>query len=140
MYKLRCFLLAASVLVLSACGSGDAQNGDLEVDSSEGSAAFDVEFDESQLPGDFPKELIPQEYSSAAYTQLGGIEGATFENADPVTVSIQSYTERLGEPTISTDAGDGDRLAQWHTAPWMVGVMGNESETIVSVTRAPETD
>ena len=66
------------------------------------------------------------------------MESANFTSAAPVQPAIDRYTGLLGEPTISVDAGEGDRTVQWHEtpyAPWIVGVIGNDGETIVSISR-----
>ena len=96
------------------------------------------EFDESQLPDDFPNDWIPDDYDTGTYTKLGQVEGASFENRNPVEQTIAEYTGILGEPDFDVDAGEGDRSAQWVKKPWAVGIMGNSGESIVSISRIPE--
>ena len=47
-------------LILSACGGQD----DYDLDEGQQQEARSGDFDESQLPGDFPRELIPEGYSN----------------------------------------------------------------------------
>ena len=145
-------LFCAMSCVLVACGAEDApsanQGSSSATQATDGGAASgasvnppsvgDPSFDESQLPIGFPKDLIPDEYSSGSFTALGQVEGAVFENSAPVDMTIAHYTEVLGEPTISVDDDEREKSAQWHTKPWMVAVLGNDSESIVSFTRIDE--
>lgn len=134
-------LITATILAVSACGdSGDEQLSELESDS----AALEGSIDLSDLPDDFPRELMPPEYDRADYIDLRAINGTratTFESTAHVQGSIDHFVSLLGEPTINVDSGDGDRMVQWHKSPyppWVVSVMGNASETIVSVNTMPE--
>lgn len=150
--KLSLAVLCAMSCALFACGGGDAPAVDEDSTSAgqptdgggvPGAPANslpvnDTSFDESQLPAGFPKDLIPAEYVSGTFTVLGQVEGAVFENSTPVDETIEHYTEVLGEPTISVDDDAREKSAQWHTKPWAVGVLGNDSESIVSFTRINE--
>ena len=134
-------LITATILAVSACGDNDdEQLSELETDS----AAVEGSIDLSDLPDDFPQELMPPEYDRADYVDLQAVNGTratTFESTANVQGSIDFYTGLLGEPTINVDSGDGDRLVQWHKSPyppWVVSVMGNAGETIVSVNTMPE--
>ncbi|MDH4047085.1 MAG: hypothetical protein OEW68_02855 [Gammaproteobacteria bacterium] len=124
---------AAVMILLIACG-GD--NTDL--------AANDRGTAESQLPEDFPRELVPPSYDRIEYVDMrafGSIEGASFESDGAVHVAIDHYVDLLGGPTINVDSGDGDRISQWHSTPyppWMLAVIGNDGETIVTVSKPPQ--
>ena len=131
----RIALLSFVFLAVSACGAGDSESVGAEDDVE---FELNTVFDKSQLPADFPLNLIPLVYDTGSYTQLGNVDGASFESRRPVEESISYYTGVLGEPTISVDAGDGDRTAQWHTSPWAIAVMGNEGESIVGISRVAE--
>ena len=126
------FSLCASVcLLLAACGGGSD-----DVDVADGAGmSGSGDFDESQLPADFPKDLIPGDYDSGVFTTLGQVQSAVFENRTPVGDTIDRYVELLGKPEISSDAGDGDRTVQWHTKPWALSIIGNDGESIVSFSR-----
>lgn len=119
----------ASVMLLSiACSSADDETGT----------------DMTQLPEDFPRELIPENYSSMHYMDMkhiNGTETVAFESSDPVNDSIQHYVELLGDPTVNVEGDDGQWNANWHSTPWppwIVGVMGNEGESLISVSKLPE--
>ncbi len=134
-------LIATTVLSVTACGaSDDEQYSELDTDA----AAEEGSIDLSDLPDDFPRELMPQKYDKADYNDLrsiNGTRGTMFESSAHVQESIDYYIGLLGEPTINVDSGDGDRLVQWHESPyppWIVGVMGNAGETIVTVSTLPE--
>lgn len=100
--------------------------------------------DLSDMPADFPLELAPPNYDTAKYLDLRHINGTragAFESSANVQESIDYYVGLLGEPKINVDGGDGDRLVQWHESPfppWVVGVMGNAGETIVTVSTIPQ--
>jgi hypothetical protein len=125
--------LVAAIVLLVACGGDDS-----------GLAANDSGIDESQLPEDFPRELVPPSYDRIEYVDMrafGSIESASFESDDAVSIAIDHYVGLLGEPTISTGSGDGDRISQWQSTPfppWMLAVIGNDGETIVTVSKPPE--
>lgn len=132
------FVLSMS---LSACGSADDENTEA---SDTGTTVADNVGERADLPADFPADLIPPQYTSSFYTDMthiNGTEGASFESSEPVQGSIQHYLTLLGEPTIDIDTGDGERSVQWHTTPWsgwIVGVTGNDTETIVGVSKVSE--
>jgi hypothetical protein len=51
------------------------------------------------------------------------------------------YVGLLGEPTINVTSAEGERNVQWHTSPyppWIVGVLGEPSEAIASVSKPPQ--
>lgn len=134
-------LITGTMLAVSACGdSNDEQLSEHETDE----AAVEGSIDLSDLPDDFPRELMPTGYDRADYVDLQAINGTratTFESTAHVQVSIDFYIALLGEPTINVDSGDGDQLVQWHNSPyppWVVGVIGNAGETIVTVSTMPE--
>lgn len=134
-------LMLAALLLLIACGDQD----DGPVPASDFAYGFaNNGTDESQLPDDFPHELIPTHYDQMNYvdmSHIGGIAGASFESTAPVQRAIDHYIGILGEPKISVGSADEERMLQWHTTPhppWIVGVMGTDSETIVAISKAPE--
>lgn len=139
--NLTAALLAAAVLAVAACGGGDdEQHAEQETDLAFGTGSITSR----DVPSDFPDELAPPEYDTAEYvdmTPFNGTRAVAFESTANVEESIDHYTGLLGEPTINVDSGDGDRMVQWHESPhppWVVGVMGNAGETIVTVSTIPE--
>lgn len=124
-------LAFVACLMLAACGDqndtgadeGEYQNGD--------SSAFD----ESQLPDDFPRQLIPEVYSSGVYAKLDGIESVSFESDEPVEKTIERYNDLLGDPALRVSDDGSKATAQWRTPPWEVSVIGNEGESIVGFSR-----
>ncbi|MDJ0750615.1 MAG: hypothetical protein QNJ11_14105 [Woeseiaceae bacterium] len=134
-------LVASALLLSAACGSADDQ-----ASAADDMSAFaeDDGMDVSELPADFPRDLIPPRFTTLLYSDmrnLNGFEGASFESSEPVERSIQHYMDLLGEPTINVDSDRGERNVQWHStpwSPWIVGVMGNDSETFVSVSKIPK--
>ncbi len=134
-------LIAATVLSVTACGAGDDEQ---LAESASDAAALEGGTDLSDLPDDFPRELMPPTYDTADYfdlTNINGTRSTSFQSTKNVQGSIDHYIGLLGEPTINVDSGDGDRLVQWHESPyppWVVGVMGNAGETIVTVSTVPE--
>jgi hypothetical protein len=125
--------LVVVMVSLIACGGDDT-----------GIAANDSGMDESQLPEDFPHELVPPSYDRIEYVDMrafGSIESASFESDDAVKIAIDHYVGLLGEPTVNVGSGDGDRISQWQSTPyppWLLAVIGNDGETIVTVSKPPE--
>ena len=130
------FLALLVVLSLSvvSCGGADdefvAENGTDPVTAGG--------FDEAQLPADFPRDLIPPDYDSGTYFELGQVATATFESRRPVGETIGYYVERLGEPSQATGGNESERLAQWETTPWVLSVLGKEDESIVGFSKVAE--
>ncbi len=135
-------LITAAFLAAAACGASDDEQYDDEQNSEYQTDEGGIDL--TDLPDDFPRELIPQRYDTADYMDLRAINGTratNFQSTANVQGSIDHYVGLLGEPTISVDSGDGDRMVQWHESPylpWTVSVMGNAGETIVTVTTLPE--
>ena len=127
----RYLLISFVCLVLIACGGPD----DVESDANDYGSDISSDFDESQLPGDFPQELIPTTYNSASYTKLGQVESAAFENDEPATETIDHYIGLLGEPAVIIKGDDSEASAQWTKTPWAVSVTGNSGESIIGITR-----
>ena len=133
-------LLASVMLLPAACGSWDGENAEADDTNA---FAEESGTNLSDLPADFPRELIPEQYTTLYYTDMkhiNGTVGASFESFEPVEPTIQHYMALLGEPTINVDSDDGERNVQWHKTRWpgwIVGVLGNDGETIVSVTKVP---
>ncbi len=125
-------LLSLMSLVLVAC-DGDNDGADAEYEAE--SVASQEKFDLSQLPADFPRNLIPGEYHSSVYAKLGEIETASFESRTPVSQSIDHYTTLLGKPTLDSGAGGTERVVQWQSSPWMLSVVGSPDESIIGFTR-----
>ena len=126
------FSLVTASLV--ACGGSD----DDSVAGDGAGMSGSPSFDESQLPADFPRDLIPGDYDSADYASLGQVTSAVFENRTPVAETIDQYIALLGEPDLNVDTGDGDRSAQWNTKPWTVGILGDDSESIIGFSKITE--
>lgn len=129
-----------SALLIAGCGGN---NDDKQADSYDDDYLIEDSFDISQLPGDFPQELILPDYERADYadmTQFGGAEGAAFESSAPADATIDHYITLLGEPKINVTTPDGGRNAIWQEtpwSPWMVSVLGDRGESLVSVAKAP---
>ena len=129
-------ILIAALVPLSACGGDD----DSYVANEK------TTFDVSQLPADFPHQLIPPAYDHAEYndmTDMGIGKSATFESSMSVDEAIRHYTELLGEPTINADPGDGsgERGANWYETPWkpwLLTIMGGPGESIIGVVKLPK--
>ena len=134
-------LLVSGMFLSTACGSAED-----EANDSDDMSAYTAESgtEQAELPADFPRDLIPPRFTTSFYTDMkhiNGTETAAFESSEPVTSSIQHYVALLGEPTISVDSEDGQKSVQWHSTPWsgwIVGVLGDDNETIVSVSKLPE--
>ena len=134
-------LIASALLLSSACSSAADEAGQADY---AGAYAGENGEDAAELPADFPRDLIPPQFTASYYTDMkhiNGTESAGFESAEPVQRTIQHYLELLGEPTINVDSEGGERNVQWHSTQWpgwIVGVLGNPNETIVSVSKMPE--
>ena len=134
-------LFATGMLLSTACGGADDETSESEELSA---YAGESGAEQAELPADFPRDLIPPRFTSSFYTDMkhiNGTEGAAFESSEPVQSTIEHYVALLGEPTLSVDSEDGQKNVQWHTTPWagwIVGVLGSDTETIVSVTKLPE--
>ncbi len=132
---LQTALLTLALLPLLACGND-------ENDSSEQSDSYASESNISidELPDDFPRALILPNYDTVNYTDMrpfGGMEGVGFESQAPVEDTIRHYTDLLGEPAVSVGEDD-DRASNWHEtpwSPWIVGIMGDSGQSLVSVTK-----
>lgn len=125
-----------------ACGGGSDAAADAnamdDVDATE--FADEGGFDESQLPSDFPSQLIPPQYESGTYTDMGSVSGAAFESNEAVDDMVGHYVGLLGDPDVNAETEDGGRNANWHDVDgWIVGVLGDPSESIISVMRNPNT-
>jgi len=107
-------LLLFASLALISCDGG--QNND-SAESEDHNIATQEKFDLSQLPADFPRNLIPGEYHSSVLAKLGKVESASFESRTPVNNIIDQYTKLLGKPASDADAGENERMVQWHTKP-----------------------
>ena len=134
-------LFVSGMLLSAACGSAED-----ETSEADDMSAFAEESgaEQAELPADFPRDLIPPRFTTSFYTDMrhiNGTEGVSFESSEPVQSSIQHYTALLGEPTINIDSEDGERSMQWHSTPWsgwIVGILGNDNETFVSVSKISE--
>ena len=131
--------IVVALLPLIACGQDD----EVSAPSAPGPFGNIVE-DVKDLPADFPRDLIPPEYTTMNYVDMravGGVEGANFEAARSVDGPMQYYTKLLGEPTITVGEAGGERNSQWHKTPherWAVSVLGSDANFIVSLSRVPE--
>lgn len=126
-------LSLASITGLAGCGGADESFDDFGSDSASFSAPN--EFDESQLPADFPNNLIPPGYHTGNYMELGAVATGSFESDAPVADTVEHYTGLLGEPRLDNTSADGERAAQWDTSPWTLSVIGNDGESIVGLSR-----
>jgi len=129
-------IAALGLIALSACGDEeeDAVVDDFSVSAPGNSSASD--FDESQLPDDFPRRLIPRDYASGVYTQLGQAQTASFESEADVDEMVTYYKDLVGEPALD-HVGDGQRTAQWDVSPWMLSVIGSADEAVIGITKVP---
>ena len=128
-------LLASLSMTLVACNGG---SDDTDAEYEAESVVSQEKFDLAQLPADFPRDLIPDEYHSSLYTKLGGIETASFESRTPASQVIDYYTTQLGKPTVDSGAPGPERVVQWQTSPWMLSVVGNQDESLIGFTRKPK--
>ena len=143
-------LVCAAALLAAACGGDDgadvvdaptgdgltASDGGADGDGAgadEGNTGGAGGFDESTLPDDFPRELIPPSYDQGSYLDATNNRTASFESGDPVTGTVDHYTGLLGDPTLVTEGEDGEVLAQWQDGPWIVSVVGGPSESLVGI-------
>lgn len=138
------FLTGAALcasLVLAACGG---ESDESALDDDQGFVTADESVGGTELPADLPQELIPPQYEGSDYIDLramGGMESVTFQSTAPARESIEYYSGLIGEPTLATDSAEGESLAQWNTTPyppWMLSVIGNARETIVTLGKAPQ--
>jgi len=127
------------LLAISGCGSS-AQEDFAEFDFESGADPFGAAsaFDESQLPPDFPRNLIPPGYESAASMELGNVLTISFEDDAPINNTIERYVQLLGEPRFDNENPARQRTAQWEVAPWMLTVIGSEDESIIGFTKLPQ--
>lgn len=149
MKKLR-ILAVLLALILAACGgdtdssdSGDdtqqptdqAQASDDQGgDDGEGAGAgteMDPNFDLSQIPDDFPSELLPDDYTAGFYAELGSIRNVNFHVARSFDDVIADYTDRIGEPPILAEGEE--RLASWTVdGEWAVSVI-EDNPTLIGI-------
>lgn len=135
--------LATGLLTLAACGGDDGgSDGGSGVESDDPAAVTDNEtgagesgFDESTLPDDFPRDLIPPSYDFGTYTELGATRTGSFESTTPVDESIAHYTGLLGEPTLAVEGEAGERSVQWQESEWLVSVIGKADESIIGISK-----
>ncbi len=129
-------LFLASITGLASCGGADESADDFGSDS----AGFSVpnEFDESQLPADFPNNLIPPGYRTGNYMELGSIATGSFESNASVADTVEHYTGLLGAPRLDNTSADGERTAQWDVSPWTLSVIGSAGESIIGLSRTGE--
>jgi len=133
----RLFWLApVSIFALVACGGDDVTAGD-----ESRFAVAQVDSGESDLPDDFPADLIPPDYDSVNFADLRAVNGtqaAIFASSAPAREVIYHYIDLLGEPTVNVDAelGGGTDQAHWSESsypPWLVGIYGNQDESTITV-------
>ena len=138
------FLVAGLLTLMmlgGACGGDDSSDGAADADSSgesgsvgAGSDESGGDFDESQLPADFPTEIIPANYDFASYAELGSTLTAAFETTDAAASMVDRYSDLLGEPDSLVD-DDGGVLAQWTSGDWVISLVGDSSESIIGATK-----
>lgn len=124
------------IMNLAGCGGADESFDDFGSDSA--SFAVPNDFDESQLPADFPNNLIPPDYHTGNYIELGSVATGSFETGASVANTVEHYTDLLGAPGLDNTSTDGERTAQWDASPWTLSVVGNASESLVGLSRTGE--
>ena len=127
-------------LSLVSCGGDDSDGDDTGGSTEEsdgGSAAADSDFDESTLPDDFPRDLIPTSYDTGSFLNLADSQSAGFESGVPVEDTIAHYQGLLGDPTLAVEGEEGQRTAQWEESGWLVSVVGSPDESLVGIARIP---
>jgi len=131
----------AMLLLLAACGGdgetdvGDESNTPRQT-QSDTVVGGDPEFSLSDLPDDFPSELLPPDYLSGAYLDLG-VPTASFEVAMSFDEAVDRYNGLLGEGLVLGN-DPGERLAQWtDSPPWIVSVLEGEP-VIVGISKVPD--
>lgn len=144
-------VLAAVALTVAGCGGDDDAEpatddeqllddagrdvGDLDVDD----LGFDSDFDLSDLPGDFPDELVPPDWGAGQWTEIGGVESGGFLTSASFDDVADYYSDLYGRGTIVEGE---ERLGTWTLIgddgqpTWVVGVF-DDSPTLVTVTKAP---
>lgn len=136
MIKLKEILIAGLLLfALLALISCDGGKNNESAESEDHNITTQEKFDLSELPADFPRDLIPGEYHSSVHAKLGKVESASFETRTPVNDTIDHYTKLIGKPASDADAGETERMVQWHTKPWALAVIGKHDESIISFTK-----
>lgn len=130
------------MVILTGCSSGDAE--DAADDSSAPSddrvtgevgtlTEMEPRFDVSDLPDDFPSELIPESFTAGMSAQLGTIRDVNLESDSTFDAAVAEYTSKIGEEPIIVEGEE--RLAQWLVDVWAVTVIESRP-TLISVTTA----
>lgn len=128
-------------LVAISCGGGDdAESGDADSGSNGESSSGGIlpsGFSTSDLPDDFPDDLVIPDILGGEVVDLAGLEVATLETSLSYDEAIAFYTDALGAPTFEGGDADG-RLGSWtNHGAWAVQVLDTDPTT-VGVTRVPE--
>ncbi len=140
----RLLLIALPALV--ACGSKAEDVDAVDAVAADRAVEADGSITEAELPAGFPRHLIPPDYEEMEYTDfrhISGVEGASFTSFVPVSETIEYYIKLVGQPKIDVSGDAGQRNVQWHELPdteWVLGVLGDDGESIVTVTRIHERD
>ncbi len=127
------------VLVAVSCGGGDSvdvNGGDLDNGGGEGGGVLSTDFSVSDLPADFPDDLVVPDIIGGERVEIGGLESVTFETSMSYEDAVAFYTDALGDPTFV--GGDADsRLGSWtNHGDWAVQVLGT-NPVAVGVVRVP---
>ncbi len=141
--KLISVLAVVMMMVVVSCGgddggSGSADDSGRSDNGNEASSAADNGFDESQLPDDFPTELIPPTYNSGTYLDLDDLNTASFGNATPIDETIDHYTDLIGEPKQIVEGDTGEKTALWEVTGWVVSALGSPEESFIGIAAAEE--
>ncbi|MCP3992375.1 MAG: hypothetical protein GY724_25110 [Actinomycetia bacterium] len=119
-----------------AGGSGSADDSGGSDNGNEATNAADTGFDESQLPDNFPTELIPPAYSSGTYLDIDDLNSAAFESSTPINETIDHYTDLIGEPKQTVEGDTGEKTAMWEDGGWIVSVIGSPEESFIGIAEA----
>ena len=128
-------LCLAFPLIANLAGCGGADEDFDDFDSGSASFAAPNDFDESQLPADFPRDLIPPDYQTGNYIELGSVATASFESGTPIAETVEHYTALVGEPSLDNESADAERTAQWDVSPWVLSAVGSASESIIGISK-----
>ncbi len=118
--------LVALVVVAVGCGGGD----DTADDSGGDGAVLPTGFSASDLPDEFPSELVAPGLAGGSWIVLGGRGTATFETSQSYSDIVDYYTDALGEPDFSGGDADG-QIATWTTGvEWAVTVLDTDPVSV----------
>lgn len=95
---------------------------------------MDPNFDVSQIPDDFPSELLPEDFTAGFYGEIGTVRNVNFEVAQSFDEVVAEYTDTIGEPPIVAEGEE--RLASWTVdGEWVVSVI-DDDPTLIGIAHA----